>query len=383
MSFNRPIVFWITLLLVLVTAVALLREVLLPFVAGMVLAYLLNPIAQRMERLGMNRLLATLAIMFFVVVMIAVVLALTLPVIVRELAYFVENFPLYLNRLHSLATDPTHPWLSKLVGEGLGEAERSVGELTTLVSGYFGSFLRSIWTGGRALISILSLGVVTPIVACYLLYDWNRMVAAVDNWVPPAHRETVHALAREVDETIGGFVRGQSVLCLVLAVFYAATLWLIGLKHGALIGFAAGLLSFVPYLGSLSGLIISLCVAVAQFWPDWRPIMLVPAVFFVGQSLGDYVLAPYLVGRRIHLNPVWIMFALFAFGYLFGFVGLLIAVPLAAAIGVLMRFALRHYYASPMYQSALPASLPVQRSVELSANGLIAYKNADMAKPEI
>jgi predicted PurR-regulated permease PerM len=178
------------------------------------------------------------------------------------------------------------------------------------------------------------------------------MIAAIDNWVPPAQREIVRALAREVDDTIRGFVRGQSALCLSLAVFYAAVLWLIGLKHGALIGLAAGLLSFIPYLGSLSGLLIATSVAVAQFWPNWSSILLVPATFLVGQSLGDYVLSPYLVGRRVHLNAVWVIFALFAFGYLFGFVGLLIAVPLAAAIGVLTRFALRQYYESPLYKPA-------------------------------
>src|SRR5215831_6145605 len=143
-------------------------------------------------------------------------------------------------------------------------------------------------------------------VACYLLYDWDRMIAAIDNWVPPAQRETVRALAREVDDTVRGFVRGQSALCLSLAVFYAAALWLIGLKHGALIGFAAGLLSFIPYLGSLAGLLIATCVAIAQFWPNWNFVLLVPAVFFIGQSLGDYVLSPYLVGSRVHLNPVWV-----------------------------------------------------------------------------
>jgi predicted PurR-regulated permease PerM len=349
MNLTQPIIFWIAMLAALIAVVALLREVLLPFVAGMVLAYLLDPLANRMERLGMNRLLATLVIVALAFVAIAIVLILTLPVIVRELAYFIENFPLYVRRLQTLATDPGHPWLSKLIGEGLGEAERSVSELTTSVSSWLVTFLRSIWTGGRALISILSLGVVTPIVACYLLYDWNRMIAAIDNWVPPARRETVRALAREVDDTISGFVRGQSLLCLILALFYAVALWLLGLKHGALIGFAAGLLSFIPYLGSLSGLLISTCVAIAQFWPDWTSILNVPAIFLIGQSLADYVLSPYLVGRRVHLNPVWVMFALFAFGYLFGFVGLLIAVPLAAAIGVLMRFALRQYYASPLY----------------------------------
>ena len=242
--------------------------------------------------------------------------------------------------------------------EGLAYAERSLGELTTLASGWLGTFLRSIWSGGQALISIFSLAVVAPIVACYLLYDWNRMIATVDNWIPPARRATVRALAREIDDTIGGFVRGQSALCLILAVYYAAALSLLGLKHGLLIGFASGLISFIPYVGSLSGLVISTCVAIAQFWPGWTSILLVPAIFFIGQSLADYVLSPYLVGRRVRLNPVWVMFALFAFGYLFGFVGLLIAVPLAAAIGVLLRFALRQYYASPLYDAAAAAKAP-------------------------
>jgi len=171
----------------------------------------------------------------------------------------------------------------------------------------------------------------------------------VDNWVPPSQRPTVRALAREIDDTIGGFVRGQSVLCLVLGAFYATTLGLIGLNHGILIGLSAGLISFVPYLGSLTGLVVATCVAVAQFWPNWALIAVVPGIFFVGQSLADYVLSPYLVGRRVNLNPVWLMFALFAFGYLFGFVGLLIAVPLAAAIGVLVRYGIAQYYASPIY----------------------------------
>ena len=174
-------------------------------------------------------------------------------------------------------------------------------------------------------------------------------MAAIDNWIPPAQRDNVRVLAREIDDTIGGFVIGQGTLCLILAVFYATALSLLGLKHGLLIGIAAGLISFVPYIGSLSGLVISTCVAIAQFWPHWAVIWTVPAIFFVGQTLSDYVLSPYFVGRRVNLNPVWIMFALFAFGYLFGFIGLLIAVPLAAAIGVLARFTLRRYYESSLY----------------------------------
>jgi predicted PurR-regulated permease PerM len=221
---------------------------------------------------------------------------------------------------------------------------------------------------------------VAPIVAFYLLYDWDRMIAAIDNWVPPAQRETVRALAREVDDTIGGFVRGHSALCLVLAMYYAAALWLVGLNHGIVIGFAAGLISFIPYVGSLSGLLISTCVAIAQYWPNWTPILLVLAIFFVGQSLADYVLAPYLVGRRVHLNPVWVMFALFAFGYLFGFVGLLIAVPVAAAIGVLTRFALRRYYASPFYAPAAAVPRPEMDGSVFPVNRP-AVHHSDIAGP--
>jgi predicted PurR-regulated permease PerM len=356
MSATRPIVFWIAMLAAVIAVVVLLRGVLLPFVAGMVLAYLLDPVATRLERLGMNRLIATLFIMGLFVVGVVVLIVLTAPIIVSELAYFIDKLPHYVRQLQEFATDPGRPWLSKIIGEGLGHAEQSVGELTALATGWLGTFLHSVWSGGQELISVFSLAVVTPIVACYLVYDWSNMIAAVDNWVPPARRDTVRALAREVDDTIGGFVRGQSALCLILSMFYAAALSLIGLNHGVLIGVAAGLISFVPYLGSLTGLLVSTCVAVAQFWPNWTMILLVPAIFLVGQSLADYVLSPYLVGRRVHLNPVWLMFALFAFGYLFGFVGLLIAVPLAAAIGVLLRFAFGHYYASPFYASAPTAS---------------------------
>jgi predicted PurR-regulated permease PerM len=327
MSLTRPAVFWITLLLAAVAVVVLLREVLLPFVAGIALAYLFNPLATRLERVGMNRLVVTLVIVSLFITGSIVLVVLTAPVIVSEVAYFIDQLPRYLKLLQGLATDTSRPWLSKVVGEGLTRAEDSIGEFTSLATGWAGTFLHSLWSGGQALVSAFSLLIVTPIVACYLIYDWKKMVTAVDNWVPPARRDTVRALAREIDVTIGGFVRGQGTLCLLLAVFYGAAL-------------------------SLTGLVVSTCVALAQFWPNWTLILMVPAIFFVGQSIADYVLAPYLVGRRVNLSPVWVMFALFACGYLFGFVGLLIAVPLAAAIGVILRFALTHYYASPLYGAA-------------------------------
>jgi predicted PurR-regulated permease PerM len=205
------------------------------------------------------------------------------------------------------------------------------------------------------------------------------MIASIDNWVPPARRKTVRGLAHEMDEKVIGFVRGQTTLCIILAVLYAVALWSIGLRHGPLIGFAAGLMSFIPYLGSFLGLTVSTCIAIAQFWPDWRLIALVPLVFFVGQSLADYVLAPYLIGRRVHLNPVWMIFALFVFGYFLGFSGLLIAVPAAAAFGVLVRFALRQYYASPLYAPASPTCFP-ERSIDIKQQSELA-KSTDRIVP--
>jgi predicted PurR-regulated permease PerM len=352
MTWSRPVTFWIGLGVVFLAAVVVLREILLPFVAGLVLAYLLNPLANRLERLGLNRLVAALVIIGGSAILFVGLLLLTVPLIARELAYFLDNLPVYFRQLEMLTNDESRPWLKKLVGEGLGSAEQSIGELASLAVDWFGRMIRSVWSGGEALISVFSLAIVTPVVAGYLIYDWNEMLAAVDNWTPPAHRATVRALAREIDDTIGGFVRGQGTLCLILSAFYALALTLAGLHHAILIGLAAGLISFVPYLGSLTGLVVSICVAIAQFWPNWIAIAVIPIIFVVGQAIADYVLSPYLVGRRVNLHPVWMIFALFAFGYLFGFVGLLLAVPLAAACRVLLRFALERYYASPLYSGS-------------------------------
>jgi predicted PurR-regulated permease PerM len=159
----------------------------------------------------------------------------------------------------------------------------------------------------------------------------------------------VREIAREMDESVAGFIRGQGSLCLILGIFYAVGLSVVGLNFGLLIGFIAGMISFVPYIGSLIGLVLSVGVALVQFWPDYPWIMAVAGVFFVGQFIEGNILQPKLVGESVGLHPVWLMFALFAFGALFGFVGLLIAVPAAAAVGVLVRFALSRYLESDLY----------------------------------
>jgi predicted PurR-regulated permease PerM len=183
-----------------------------------------------------------------------------------------------------------------------------------------------------------------------MLYDWDRMVARVDSWLPRDHADEIRKIARDIDDVIAAFVRGQGLVSLTLAFVYAAGLVLIGLNFGLLIGLAAGLLSFIPFVGATVGFVVSLAVAIVQFWPDWIWILATVAVFVVGQSLENYVLQPRLIGDNVGLHPVWVMFALFAFGYLFGFVGVMIAIPAAAAVGVLVRYALARYLESPIYR---------------------------------
>jgi predicted PurR-regulated permease PerM len=182
-----------------------------------------------------------------------------------------------------------------------------------------------------------------------MLLDWHRMVDKVDSWLPRRQRDVIRGLARDIDAAIAGFIRGQALVSLILGTFYAIALTLIGLNFGLLIGFAAGFLNFVPYLGSTTGLLLAGGVALAQFWPEWVWVIAAVGLFFFGQFIEGNFLQPKLVGDRVGLHPVWLIFALFAFGYLLGFVGILVAVPLAAAIGVLVRFALRQYLASPLY----------------------------------
>jgi predicted PurR-regulated permease PerM len=347
MKAARPSAIWIGTLAAVALIVVLLHEILLPFVAGIALAYLLDPVVEQIERLGVNRTIAALGMVGIFIIGVGGVLVLATPLLGTEVADFIEKFPQYVGKLQAFANNPGRPWLRKIIGEELSEAEQSAGKLTGMAANWIPTVLRSLWSDSQALLSIFSLLVVTPIVTVYLLIDWKRLTTTIERLIPSAQRETMLALTGELDDTIAGFLRGQGTICLILALYYALALWLIGLNHGILIGLAAGLISFIPYLGSLTGLVLSLCVVVLQFWPSWTMIPVVLGIFLAGQAIADYVLSPYLIASRVQLNPVWIMFAIAAFGYLFGFVGLLIAVPLAAAIGVIIRFAIRQHLFNP------------------------------------
>jgi predicted PurR-regulated permease PerM len=363
MTIQRQLGFWAVATVAAVLLLLLLRDVLLPFVAGFVLAYLLDPVADWFERRGFGRLGATLVILVLFVLVLMLALVLLVPLAARQLSLFVEGLPALVSRLQALLAEQGAPILERIGGQdALADMQRSVGDLVQQGTVWIGAFLRSLWSGGQAIISIFALLVVTPVVAFYLLVDWDRMVRTVDGWLPVRHRATIRELAREIDRAIAGFIRGQAAVCLLLGTFYAVGLSLIGLNFGVLIGMTAGLLSFIPYVGSLTGLVLSVGVAIVQFWPEWTWIVATLAIFVVGQFIEGNILSPKLVGASVGLHPVWLMFALLAFGTLFGFVGLLLAVPLAAAVGVLMRFGLRKYLQSSLYHGAPPGGDPLQES---------------------
>jgi predicted PurR-regulated permease PerM len=345
---QRHVLFWLAALAVFILMLWLLSGILLPFVAGLAIAYLLNPLTDRLVKLGLNRMIAALLIIGVSVLVFILVILLVVPLLAGQLTSFIDAVPAYVAKLQAMVNDQSRPWLQKLLGSGFSP-QKSFGDLVSQGMGWITAFLASLWSGGRALVSLFSLIVVTPVVAFYLINDWHRMLRVADGWIPVHQRETVHALAQEIDATISGYVRGQAAVCLILGSFYAVSLSLAGLNFGLLIGLTSGLVSFIPYVGSMTGLVLSLGVAVAQFWPHYTSIAIVLGIFLVGQFLEGNVLSPKLVGESVGLHPVWVIFALLAFGYLFGFVGLLVAVPLAATIGVLARFAIARYRESSLY----------------------------------
>ena len=351
LTIPRQAIIWTGVVLFVVLILWLLKSVLLPFVAGFALAYLLDPLADRLARSGLGRTLASLVILCGFIAFVILFIAALAPLLSQQFQQFMTDLPGYIDRVQQVVTEQLG-WLRGTLGVPLPNAQATTGDLVAQAGTWLGTALGGLWAGGAALISIAGLFVVTPVVAFYMLVDWDRMVSTVDSWLPRENRDTIRRLAREMNTAVAGFIRGQAIVCVLLGLLYAFGLTLAGLNFGLLIGLMAGIISFIPYVGTLTGLLIGTGVAVAQFWPDFWSIGGVLAVFAIGQFVEGNILQPNLVGRQVGLHPVWLMFALFAFGSLFGFVGLLLAVPLAAAIGVLTRFAVHQYKESNLYRGA-------------------------------
>lgn len=341
--------FWLLSLLIFCFFLWLFNDILLPFFAGMVLAYFLDPVADLLEKWGMSRLWATTAITFSFLIVFILGLIIIIPILGSQISGFAQKVPDLVARLQELIASSDSTWLKDSVGIDAQTIKDNLSGLVSKGAVFLTNLVGGVWNSGLALVNIISLLVVTPVVAFYLLFDWDKMIAKVDGWIPRDHQHTVRGIFKDIDKAVAGFIRGQGSLCLVLGLFYGISLTIAGLNFGLLIGLFAGLISFIPYVGSMLGLIIAVGVALVQFWPDYFAVGIVAAIFVVGQFLEGNVLQPKLVGKSIGLHPVWLMFALFAFGTLFGFVGLLIAVPASAAVAVLVRFVLGRYLESELY----------------------------------
>jgi predicted PurR-regulated permease PerM len=336
-------------LFLLLICLYLFRPILLPFLVGMAAAYLLDPAADRLERLGLRRTAATVVISIAFFLALALVLLLLLPVLAAQAMELARELPDYLERLR----DGLVPRLSGVLSWASDELDFSAEGLLrrywTAAMEVLINAIAGLLQSGIALLNLVSLLFVTPVVTFYMLRDWDRMVARIAASVPPDYLPTVIRLARESDEVLAGFIRGQGLVCLFLALFYALGLWLVGLRYGLIIGLLTGFFSFVPYIGMAIGACVGLTVAAFQF-QDLLMVSLVAGVFALGQFIEGNLISPRVVGDRIHLHPVWIIFAVLAGTVLFGFLGTLLAVPVAGVLGVLIRFGLAQYQTSRLYR---------------------------------
>ena len=350
MPIREQVGWWSLALLGLVAFLWLLGDALLPFVLGAGLAYLSDPAAKWLQRHGFGRVMATVIITFISLGVVIVGLGLVIPVVVEQIRDAIERFPGFVDDARVLLSE----WLPDLESEE-SMLSRAIESLRENTQGWSVSVLQKVWSGGLAIANFLTVVVVTPVVAFYLLMDWQRLVSGIDDLLPRQHRDTIRRLGSDLDDVISGFVRGQLTVCLILGTFYAIALTVVGLNFGLLIGLFAGLISFIPFVGAIMGGLLSVCVAAVQFWEDPIWIAAVAAIFAIGQAVEGNFLTPKLVGGKVGLHPVWLLFALSAFGALFGFVGMLVAVPAAAMIGVVSRFLLDQYKDGRLYRGEAAA----------------------------
>ena len=321
-----------------------LGNVILPFVLGAALAYCLDPIADYLESHGFSRAWATGIITFFATVIFILGAVLILPLLARQAAELVSTAPEMFSNLQAFLVE-RFPSL----GDADSTIRRSLATVGDTIQSRGVELLDAVLSSVTGLVNVIVLFVIVPVVAFYLLYDWDNMVGKIDALLPRDHAPVIRDLAHQIDRTMAGFVRGQGTVCLILGIYYAVALMLVGLNFGLVVGFIAGALTFIPYVGALVGGVLAIGLALFQFWGDWLWILLVWAIFQSGQFVEGNILTPRLVGSSVGLHPVWLIFALSAFGTLFGFVGLLVAVPVAAMIGVLMRFGIAQYKESRLY----------------------------------
>lgn len=378
-AFRRHLRFWLIIAGLIVLFFWVFSDVLLPFAAGIVLAYFLDPVADWLEAKGLSRAMAASTILIAFLAVFVIALVTLVPLIAQQLVEFVGTLPGLISQLQSLITSFNPEWLTGKLGINPEDLRQALNTLFSSGLSIASTIFKSLWSSASSLFSVAGLFVITPVVAFYMLLDWDRMVAKIDSWVPRNNVETVRQLATDINASTAGFVRGQSLDGLILGTMYSIALSMIGLNFAVVIGMLSGLIGFIPYVGSAVGLILAVAVALAQFWPEWQWVVAVIVIFGVGQFIEGNFIQPKLVGESVGLHPVWLMFSLFAFGALFGFVGLLIAVPAAAAIGVIVRFAISRYLVSSLYTGEPDSLIELAKVEVVDANELDQSKLATSA----
>ncbi|WP_103332717.1 AI-2E family transporter [Pseudotabrizicola formosa] len=334
----------------------LMGNVLVPFLVGGAMAYFLDPVADRLERLGLSRVTATAVITLVMFLVVVLLVLAVIPTLIQQTTALVDAAPEISRNLQTFLTE-RFPELS----DETSIMRKTLADIGDFIQSKGGDLAQGVLTSAMSVISALVFIVVVPVVAFYLLLDWDKMVARVDAMIPRDHVVTVRRLAREIDGVLAGFVRGQLTVCLILGAYYSVALMLAGLQFGLVVGAIAGAVTFIPYVGAIIGGILAIGLALFQFWGDWVAIGIVAAIFAFGQFIEGNILTPKLVGSSVGLHPVWLLLALSAFGSLLGFAGMLIAVPVAASLGVLMRFAISQYQNSLLYRGVAPVHpSPVQ-----------------------
>ena len=322
-----------------------LGDVILPFVLGAAMAYLLDPLADRLEATGLPRAGAVVVIAVLGVLLFVLLVLLIIPTIVGQAADLFARAPDFAREFYAGLVERFPELLDET-----STMRQSLDELAALVQARGGQVVEAALGSVSSLFGLVTLLVIAPVVFFYLLLDWDRLVARIDELLPRDHAPTIRRIAREIDTTLAGFIRGQGTVCLILGTYYSVALMLVGLDFGLMVGAIAGLLTFIPYIGALVGGALAIGLALFQFWGEWHWIVVVAAIFFSGQFVEGNFLTPKLVGGSVGLHPVWVLFALSAFGTLFGFVGMLVAVPVAAVIGVIVRFVIGEYMSGRLYK---------------------------------
>jgi len=344
------VLFWVGITALSLFFLYQISNILMPFIVGILVAYFLDPVADRVEKLGISRGLAAALIttIFFTVGILAVIVL--APVLFDQFVSLAAKAPEYVKEVQSKYEPALSAFLNDISPDSISKAKEIAAGFSDNLTKFAAKLIGGIWKSGVAVVNMISLIFISPIVAFYMLKDWDKFTAKIDSWLPRDSAETVREQVKKIDQTISGYLRGQSNVCLLLGVFYAIGLSLAGLEFGLFIGLMTGILAFIPYAGAFFGTVVGLLVAYFQFG-SISGVGMVLAVFVLGQILEGNFLTPRLVGRKVGLHPVWVIFGLLAGGSLFGFTGVLIAIPVTATIGVLTRFFIKKYLEGDIFDS--------------------------------